>query len=126
MDELTQLLQQLAGQLGTTVEFLWGVMVRQARVEAIYNIVSLCITTILWIASYWYIKWTCNVWRKWTEIDKIPEEDERYLHLVIVGFFGYVILAVITFVLIVHTKQTVTQLLNPEYWALKQILEQIH
>lgn len=39
--EITQLLEQLAAKFGTTVEYLWSVLVRQSRIDAIVGILFL-------------------------------------------------------------------------------------
>ena len=48
MEKLTELLSALAEKFGTTTQYLWGVMVNQARIEllsdAVFIAVSLCVT----------------------------------------------------------------------------------
>ena len=57
-DQVFQVLSQLANKLGTTVEYLWGTLVKQARIE---GIIALCIPAVITVA---YLAWLTIVWSK--------------------------------------------------------------
>jgi hypothetical protein len=125
MDELTQLLQQLAGQLGTTVEFLWVVMVRQARVEAIEAVIALFVICVLWYLMYKFAMWTIPVIKRdWNSFDNFDFSRAMGLFAIVILFS--IVLCILTIAEFINISNLPTMLFNPEYWALKQILSQIH
>ncbi len=115
MNEQTQkLISELADKLGTTAEHLWGVLVRQAPIDATASIVSsgvfLLISLITIIVGL--------------QLQKKTQEDFAY------GFSSFFCLAGGAIALAVTISVTVASLsdisagfINPEYWALKQILK---
>lgn len=112
-DQTIALIRELAAKLGTTTEHLWGVLIAQARVEFLANSVAyLMIPLFCAIAFFFYKK------------DKESPEDR-------LGFTPYffpmaisVCFAVITLVVgMIHFPMYLASILNPEYWALKQILK---
>ena len=115
MENMTKLLEQLASQLGTTVEYLWGVLLQQVNVEIIL----------------------CNMWMgiwMWGGIIIIAisiigliisfKTDEEML---VVWSFVFIILAVFfgTIGYYENYSEWLTLTNNPEYWALQEILTSI-
>ena len=112
MENMTKLLEQLAAQLGTTVEYLWGVLLQQVSVEIIL----------------------CNMWMSiwmWGGIVMIAvaigglilayKFDEEIMG---VWAFVFLIFAIIVSPLgyYVNYSEWLTLTQNPEYWALREIL----
>ncbi|GAG32239.1 unnamed protein product, partial [marine sediment metagenome] len=56
MENLTNLLEQLALKLGTTVEYLWEVLVKQAHIVMIQDIIWFCICVIVLVVFSSLIK----------------------------------------------------------------------
>lgn len=113
MNELTyRLLQELAEQLGTTTEYLWEVLVSQAPINSLTNIAMyvLWIVGVILIVRYW-VRSTEDLW----ETENVVLITFYLLSGVwfVVGFFA----------LLTSAHNTITGFLNPEYWALQQILE---
>ena len=114
--ELLKRLDALAAKLGTTAGNLWQIYVAQARVEIIQDILVGC---LLWAISgfclYAVIRW-----------DKTPPADD--LSSVdgdpqAIAFF----VALFAFVIGVYWLYcAVTPWLNPQYWAFRQILSDLH
>jgi len=110
-EKAIELLEQLAVQLGTTAEYLWGVLVRQAYVNAI---ISIIIEIVFFIFIATYIKLLIKYIHK-------SDSDDYGIPLFIGGFisiimFGFMIGGIL---------DIVTGFVNPEYWALKEILRLI-
>ena len=123
MDEKTlQALTTLANKLGTTAEYLWGVLLKQAPIT---GLVDLGLMIVLGVAIYWWFRF---VQRKTTP--PLATKEDPYpsaawtddvgigLAWTSVGFW------VLVYILVITTNATtiIAALFNPEYWALMQIL----
>lgn len=122
MNEQTeQLIRELAEKLGTTTEHLWGVLVRQAPLNAaIYFVISALMMCMFW-AFYRLVK------RK-TAVPPVSESERRPSpewenELMIIGWLLLGIYGAITAAVVLRTIYVVlTVTMNPEYWALKQLI----
>lgn len=118
MKELTELLAKLAEKLGTTTQYLWGVLIKQASVE-IYIFISVFVLTIIGaIITTLLLKSTQKYWDK----ENAPAIAWFTLTFGIIFAFATVIglgyfLANIT--------DVITSINNPEYWALQEVLKSI-
>lgn len=109
MNEQTQqLLEKLSNKLGTTVEHLWGVLVRQAPISSAMDLVVLTAMAIGLAALWRFVK-------------KIHQDaNDDYLMplgiLLMVGILGFA-----AFVC-GNLSEIISGFFNPEYWALRQII----
>ena len=115
MEELTGLLEKLAEKLGTTTEYLWGVMINQAPIDAIVGIVLIVLCALLYIPFIWYIKWMSRNW------DDIVVDDMEITHVFASVIIG-IIMIVFTIISICDINNIATAFFNPEYWALNKVL----
>jgi hypothetical protein len=120
MNEQTEkLIRELADKLGTTAEHLWSVLIRQAAISGITNIIAI----LLWA---WFAFWSFRlVRRKTTEIKSEGgyfsaqwSDEGAALAWGIWGIGTFVIVAITG----ANLESIAGSLLNPEYWALKQII----
>jgi len=110
-------LTQLATKLGTNAEYLWGVLITQAPITAtmdLFVLIAWVIPTIWWIM---YVK------RKTTR----PAEgyaDWGSDDTQTVFSWGSIIILIIgiAFAASCTIPNAITAFINPEYWALMQIL----
>lgn len=101
-----QLIQQLADKLGTTAEYLWAAMLKQAGLAAIYNSVFVAA-----IAAAVYLGF--RLLQKHSDTLEMPE----------LFWMVYGILTLFAAGLIAITiGDTITAVFNPEYWALSKII----
>ena len=111
-EKLENVLVQLADKLSTTVPHLWEVLVKQAYISAIADIVfyfAIIINAVLcWKAHKWAVR---------KEKYKGYNNAEWYGLMGAYGFFSTALLIV----LVCSFGNTITNLINPEYFALKQI-----
>lgn len=107
-------LTALANKMGTTAEYLWKVLVKQAPLEAVKEGVGLLIMLI--IGGLFYMSHT-SLTKK-----KVYNKDTSYG---IVMTFAILIWGITTTVFIYNTIIACIDVINPEYWALEQILEQL-
>jgi len=124
MDEKTlQVLTTLAEKLGTTAEYLWSVLLKQAPISAATDLVVIA-ASVFGVAM-----WAKFVQRKTakpaaTENDRHPSadwNDEAVVGLAWISVFvSWLIVAIISGACF---SSIVDAVFNPEYWALKQILK---
>jgi hypothetical protein len=108
MKEIAPLLEKLAAKLGTTAEYLWAVLVRQATVEA--WLYSVCAAVALSIACYVFgLSRSANGQRE--GFDAMSSKDLRRTIAVLFLIVGLALLSA-----------GVGHFVNPEYYALSEIL----
>lgn len=124
MDEKTRsALTALAQKLGTTAEYLWGVLLKQAPIAGVTDLIVMA----AWIAAI--VFWARVVSRKTatppaTALDEYPAAQWRDEVGVGFAWLSVVALAVLAALVIgCGLSTTVAAFFNPEYWALKQILK---
>lgn len=116
MNETTEkLIRELADKLGTTTEHLWGVLVRQAAIEAYSSIAILVILGVMAGVCFGVAALT------WKNLIKAPN-DESYIPLIFISV-GVVTLVGFAMSLLANFSTILSCLFNPEYWALQQILK---
>jgi len=122
--ELTELLGQLATKLGTTVDKLWGVLLRQAPISGAVDII-LCI--VLVIASAWVFRFVQNKTTAppLSETNKYPSADWEAEGTVLAWVGAAVFIGVAGLQVFYSIEGIVTAFLNPEYWALSKILGKV-
>ncbi len=111
-DKVLEALQTLAVKLGTTAEYLWGVLLKQAPIDG-------TIELIMYSILVWFnVRMARMVFRK-TLSDKPEWKDSS-------SEIAFVLLAALVFfsVIIVwcDAAMIIASFFNPEYWALKQLL----
>jgi len=122
MNETTeQLVRELAEKFGTTTEHLWAVLLKQAPITAATDtLIMLIMLAVLW-AGYKLIKSKTTEPPK-TEEDRYPraewDSEGESIAWAILAIY-----AIITLIMVCCTiSHVITATMNPEYWALKQLL----
>ena len=119
-NQTTELLEKLAVQLGTTAEYLWSVLLVQARISAMTDLIFL----ILAILSGYLLYRTHRYLSQGTEDAHsiYYEKEEAVMIPMIIGLIIW-----ITFFLVMFFSigNIISGLFNPEYWALNKILNSI-
>jgi hypothetical protein len=116
--ETLDLLHQLAAKLGTTADHLWAILVRQAFVSG-------CTDLLFYMFTLAIVCATAKKTKRWTAAMK--EADEEPVALFYAGTISasWVLSLVFIIVSVVSIQDTVAAFVNPEYWALKQILSAV-
>ncbi len=123
MDEKTlQALTALATKLGTTAEYLWGVLIRQAPITGTIDLIMMA----CWVIGV--VMWARFARHKTTRPPKTNEnpypraewEEEGMAMACVSVFFLSVVTA---WIVGAGISDAVSALVNPEYWALRQILK---
>ena len=120
MEELTPLLEKLAEKLGTTTEYLWGVLLKQAPIIAATELVYLVLVILGGIVLYKIHK------RLSKKVDGNNSIYYKADELVIAPMVIAAIIWVILFIMCFFSIGTIiTGFFNPEYWALDEIMSLI-
>lgn len=101
---------QLAAKLGVAAGYIWTIYVRQARVEAITDGISaLALAALAFAAVRLVIKWG-------------KEKDDEH-DFAVAGLAGVVVFATISASVLVYTA--LQAVLNPQYWAFQQMMQDL-
>lgn len=142
MEKIAELLEQLAKQLGVTIEYLWTTLVRQQYVEGIAKLIMAVIGVIAVIAIACMLpRMTKFCVNKKQELASDRRENgtgyEGSYHVssnmedfysalsIAVPIVGAVALIIIVIFSICSINVGIQQLLNPDYFALKEVLDTI-
>jgi len=115
MEQIAPVLEKMAEKLGVTCEYLWSVLLKQAPLSGITDIIQYM---VLGIVTWIFVKFCIKVHHKIQESDW---DEIAYLLLAFIGIFIAIYWTIIFF----HFPETIWAFFNPEYWALKQILKSI-
>lgn len=111
--QLETTLRILTDKLGVTVEYLWGVLLKQATVTASTNIIFIIFGVLLLLTTF--------IWLR--RQDDSAECSPLYVeHSNFLWFTWFVLLVLTTLLGIPALYESFTALMNPEYWALRQII----
>ena len=114
-NETIEMLKVLADKLGTTIEHLWDVLINQAFLSGIASTVFLAvmlIITVLWVR---------------VALARIKKEEENGYYSssddsVFLWFTIILLIPACGTISTILMYEIVTAFLNPEYWALREIL----
>lgn len=123
MENLNKLLEQLAIKLGTTAQYLWGVLVRQAAIDATIDLILLVISVIfLFILHKLHIRFSQK-----KQINGHNENTyERLEGMAILPMvLSAIFILFMFFIQLFSIGNIISGYFNPEYWALHKILEQL-
>ena len=105
-----ELIEQLAANMGVAVDVLWGALLLQAPISATVGITFM---VVAWVASVLAVRWTFKNWEMITRKDMEPPV-----------FGGLIMLTVPTMVsTLCELTTAMAGLFNPEYWALRHVME---
>lgn len=142
MEKAMEFLEKLAKELGVAVEYLWTTLVKQQYVEGVANIVMAIVGIIIVVVLVCYLpkatKFFCNK-KKEMEKDRkengtgycgsrtVSSESEDFISFLRFAVpIVFCIVIIITFTCSLYDIETgIKQLLNPDYFALKEILNAI-
>ena len=114
MDGLAEILQQLIDFVKTASPLLWAILVKQAFVQGIQNSIWALLALILTIICIWGII-------KLARLCKQESEEFFGWMAVTLGFLGCIILGVFLY----NFTEAIGRFINPEYYAILNIIGQI-
>lgn len=142
MDKVMELLEQLANSLGVAVEYLWTTLVKQQYVEGVTNLAMAVIGVIATIVlSCWIPSATRYFSNQHKELAKdrkengtgyngsysvsSGKEDFCGVFKFAVPIVGFIVIVSVVSCTVSDIKFGIQQLLNPDYFALKEVLDVI-
>lgn len=120
MNYLAPLIEQLAKQFGTTSEYLWNVLISQAAISATISLIKIIAIIIFGIILYRLNK---KFMKSNEHGDSLYAKHESALAVPMV--IGAIAMLVFVFIAFYNFSNVITGYLNPEYWALEQVLDAI-
>lgn len=121
MEELTPILEQLAEKLGTTTDYLWAVLLKQAPISAATNLLYFVLLILVGV-----VMWKTH--RKASlKVGGVSAYDELSAEMLVFMIFMLIIWAARLFWCLPFSLNTVVAgFLNPEYWALSEVMSLIN
>lgn len=123
-DKAFEYIDAIAANLGVAAEHVYGALLKQAMVSGLISVLYIIICLAV---SYVIIKILKTVYA-----DVKAEEESLFvdgfgisLAGVFAVIFGGIAIVIMFFVIMAEISNATTALLNPEYWALKEILDTI-
>ena len=117
-EQTTKLIEQLAQKLGTTAEYLWNALLKQAQISATIDLVYLVIVTIMGIGLYKLHKYCAKETGEYKE-SIYKDKGEIVTPAMVILAIVWVIFFVACFFSI---GNIINGFFNPEYWVLKEVL----
>jgi hypothetical protein len=117
-DKSLAALDGLASKLGITTNHLYQIMVNQAPVNAIGQLILLVCSTIA-VLVFLYIG-TTTIWRAETQEGKATKKQ---VWLIVMSLIIALIATIVFLGTVWHVPDILTGFKNPEYWALKELKE---
>jgi hypothetical protein len=112
-----EILEKLAEQLGTTTEYLWGILLKQAPIAATMEVIFTLITIIMGVALFRMNKYLSN------DDNKVNYDTHEFMYApIIIGAIVFIVCAIgslTCFDIIVNGY------FHPEYWALEKIINSL-
>ena len=110
MNDVMKVLEPLAAKLGVTIEYLWQVLLQQALIAGLTDVVLWGVTTVA-------ICYTIRYWR-WAVANRCEWREAIFMGPIAVS----VVVSILTIIQLCGLSETMAALLNPEYWALHKVL----
>jgi len=127
MSDLTIFLTALSEKLGTTVEHLWGVLIKQTKVLIVQYIGYQVLLLAIFIIALYFLGWGFDSFHTIANTvyeysgDKVNDQTAS----VVVSVFSIIVIIITPFLFWENVISIITLSKNPEYWALETILNDI-
>lgn len=118
-ETITKYIDQLAQSLNVASEHVYEALLKQAMVSGIVSalVAALALGIIIVLSVIVFTLWK----RALNEDHRMYDTEEASFHTVIIAVF----VGVATFVFVGCAYDALTALLNPEYWAIKEVLNAV-
>jgi hypothetical protein len=123
-DKTTTLVEKLAEKLGTTAEHLWDVLLHQAPISGVIDLVTDVVMVMVAVGLVRFVKDKTTKPAK-TEYSKYPQAEWENEGASMAWVAVAVYLIITGIVVIGSAERTLAAFFNPEYWALSHILGKV-
>lgn len=121
-ENTTKLLEKLAEKMGTTSEYLWSILLKQAPISATITLAIYAIVAIYGIILFKHHKKFSKKQGEGQHSRTIYEDSEPTCVGMIIATFVF---AVACIGCLVQINNLINGYFNPQYWALQKILDAI-
>jgi hypothetical protein len=119
-EQTTKVIEQLAQKLGTTTEYLWSVLLKQAPIDATVTLFQTLCVMIFGLALWKIHK---RLLKKESKDEYSETWYEKYEEGAIIPMIiATIIFAILFIICFCCIDDIVNGYFNPEYWALERIL----
>lgn len=118
-EQTTKLIEQLAQKLGTTAKYLWTVLIKQASISAATDILYFILVIIGGIFLFKLHKYLSKERGEYEQSIYFDKEEIVTIPMIIVAVIWGICFITCFFLI----GDIINGFFNPEYWALKEILE---
>lgn len=121
-ENMEKLITELAEKLGTTTEHLWGVLLKQALISGITDVIMVVALAGVAYAAARFIARNSRLPTA-TESDPYPSANwDKDVAGIAWALWGLIAMVFLFFIL-TSLATAISAFANPEYWALKQIIK---
>ena len=120
-DKTLQALTILANKLGTTAEYLWGVLLKQAPISGVTDLLTCVLLIFAAIALTKFVYCKTKPRKSECSSYEYPEWNNEAAFFAWAGCFLFFCFALLSVAFSI--QGIVAAFLNPEYWTLMQILK---
>ncbi len=117
-EQTTKLLEQLASKLGTTTQYLWSILIKQAPIDAIITLIQGVVIVLLGYGLY-------KIHKKLMQKPADDYHDNMYDKYEVIAAMPMIIALVFWLTIVVMwvccIGDIVNGFFNPEYWALHKV-----
>ncbi|MCG7383366.1 hypothetical protein [Paenibacillus sp. ACRRY] len=118
-EELTKYIDQMAAKLGVAASHVYEVVIRQTVISGIVNtVVQVLIMIAIYVAFRKGWRYSRDRWDDWYS-------DDNEFYAVLIWILGGVVCGGIFIACAVTTPDAIMSIFNPEYYAIKTILEAV-
>jgi len=122
-EQTVKLLEDLANKLGTTSEYLWEVLLKQAHIGMVKNIITIIICVLVLVLAKRVYKWLMV--KDEEGRDKFHWNNDSHGKGITVAIFGGILSLTSVILIPVNLYGLFVRIYNPEFKALNYILEQV-
>ena len=119
-EQTAKMVEQLAEKLGTTTEYLWGILIRQAPMSAFIDLVYCVLVLFMGYGLFKVHKWLLKATE---DYDSLYEQfkEGAVLPMVIASLVWCILFMGCFF----SIANIINGFFNPEYWALNKVLRSL-
>lgn len=126
-DQINSVINNLTDKLGVAADKLYPVLIKQVYISAMYKIAWVIVGILIIVATLWCIKMLKRKWWKIIETkdhERYKPIDDNTGRVCVVG--GLILSSVIGIsITIIQTVTAIAIYINPDWYALQMILNQI-
>jgi hypothetical protein len=122
-EQTSKLIEQLANKLGTTTEYLWGVLLKQAQIQSVITLLQFLIIGLFGYVLYRIHK-SLSIKKEYDGYKETgySHYEEKVGIPMVIGVVIFSFLSICAFFCI---EDVFNGFFNPEYWALQKVLRAV-